>query len=88
MNRENLQGRYVITAVDCLSGTTLSPLQKSRIELKLDKNTPLDYSRRMGSLLISLTPYKRLEKIDFSQELSLKISDLDLKDKLKQEHLN
>lgn len=59
MDIENLQGRYVITAVDCLSGTTLSPLQKSRIELKLDRNTPLDYSRRMGGLLISVTPYKK-----------------------------
>ena len=82
MDKESLQGTYVITAVDCLSSTTLSPLQKSRVGLKLDKDTPLGYYERLGALLFSIVPYKSQEKVDSSQELNLEVSDLDLKQQI------
>ena len=79
MDRENLQGRYVITAVDCVSSTTLTSLQKSKVGFKLDRDTPMGYYERLGSLLISLAPYKNQESIVPPNNLELEVSDFDLR---------
>ena len=80
MNKESLKGTYIITAVDYVSSTTLSPLQQSRIGVKINKDEPLGRYERLGSILFSIVPYKSQEgEINFSQSLSLEVSDLDLK---------
>ena len=82
MNIQNLEGTYVITAVDCVSSTTLSPLKKSKVGFKLNKDTPLGYYERLGTLSLSMIPYKNQGEADSSQELSLEVSDLDLKEQI------
>lgn len=82
MDKNTLEGTYIIRGVDYMLTPRLSASQQSRVIIKLDENEELDYYGRLGSLLLSINPYENQQGIIPSQPIDLEISDYKLREEI------